>query len=129
MKKAGIIVIVADFSIISIRDTVRLLKLLKDHHNPDQRIIIVVNRVGEYKQGAIAQNTFEESIENKIDCLVNFDATSPLEAMNAGEPVALEKGILSQGVHNVTDIIMGRQVSAANQKNKSLINHLFAINR
>ena len=129
LKQASVVTIVADFSIISVRDTVRILKLLKDNQTPDQRIIVAVNRAGEYKQGEIEQQVFEESIERKVDCIINFDPLTPLSAMNEGEPVVAEKGILSNGIHNVTELIMGRQLSTSNQKNKGLINHLFALNR
>ncbi len=129
IKKSGVIVVVVDFTIMSVRSAVRILKFIKDNQNPDQRVLLIVNKVGQYKQGEIEQQDFQEYLQCKVDLIIRFDAKNPITALNEGTPVAAENGPMSTGILAMTELLLGRQVSSPSQKNKGLINQLFAINR
>ena len=88
LEKARIIVIVADLTLFSVRDTARLLTYCNEQKSTHQRQFVLVNRVGEYKAGTIDEETFEKSIQKKIEVAIPFDATHSLEAINIGQPIA-----------------------------------------
>ena len=125
LEKAGVVTIIADLTIFSVRETVRILRLLKGIKHPEQRVLIVLNRVKLYKKGELTLSMFEDSIQRKIDQVIDFDSVNPLEALNNATPIASEESQLSTGIHQVVDLMMGKDISDKSQSNKKLINYLF----
>lgn len=111
LRQADIVVIVTSLNILSTRDTVRIMKYLREGQNPGQRVIVVANHVNAYRDGEIHQKTFEEAIQCEIDVSIKFDAQAPLVALNKGTPVAQFKGVLSSGIQNLTAHILDRAVA------------------
>lgn len=124
------IVIVADTTINSVRDVVRLTKLIRENENPEQKILLVVNYEGLYKDGHIPRDLFEESVQKNIDCAIPFDAKTPLVALNEGKPAVTFNGPLARGVHQLAALLIDQTLYAYETSRKtSFINRFFARNR
>lgn len=122
MSDSDVIVITFDFTLLSVKDVVSLLRIFGA--NEKTRIILVANRQGEYKKGELSQKMFEESIHREIDVVVPFDAVKPLQMMNEGVPVASEKGVMSDAVYEIVKCMTGRSAQAAPSKG-GLLGSLF----
>ncbi len=124
-EASGLVVVVADMTLLSVRDTTRILKLINHHKSAAQRVLVVANRVGTYRHGEIEQADFEQSIQRKLDLMIPFDALTPLESLNMGEMVAEQDGKLSQGVAGLVDLLLGKEHITAANRSSSLINYFF----
>ena len=80
------IVIVADLSLASVRDTTRLRTLVHDFA-PQARIMVVANQVAGKKRDAITRSDFEGGIEGKIDHIIPYDLKAAGGALNSGKSV------------------------------------------
>ncbi len=125
MKQANIVVIVTDFNILSVRDTFRILKHLKENQNPKQQVFIVANKVGTYKFGELTQAAFEGAIKNKIDLVIKFDAVTPLLALNEGKPVVQKDGLLSKGISALNLLILDTEQESLLDKKSRFIDRFF----
>lgn len=122
ISMSNIIVICFDLTLLSIRETVSLLRVLRT--SQDMQIILVANKQGEFKKGELDQKMFEESIRHDLDLVIPFDSSLALPSLNEGVPVASEKGPLSDGIYKLASIITGKQAKNANQ-NGSFLGNLF----
>lgn len=78
--------LVSDPSLAGLRDTKRLAKLLKrDAATPD--VAVVLNRVGAAKGGELGLGDFERGLEEKVSCLIPFDAKAAATSAVAGTPL------------------------------------------
>tara|TARA_A100000171_G_scaffold50790_2_gene63129 strand:+ start:416 stop:1633 length:1218 start_codon:yes stop_codon:yes gene_type:complete len=124
------VVIVCDTTLVSVRDVVRLTKLIRENENPEQKIILVVNNEGLYKEGHIDHDLFEESVQKKIDCVISFDSITPLVALNDGKPVVGYNGPLAKGIHQLAALLIDQTAIFPDTSGKmSFINRFFARNR
>lgn len=123
-KQVEMVVIIADLTILSMRDTVRILKLLNASKKTSRRILIVANRVNAYKEGELPRKTFEDAIERKIDHLIPFDALNPLVALNMGQTAVEQGGVLAKGVEGLVELLLGREASGGVPK-QGIINYFF----
>lgn len=80
------IVIVADLSLASVRDTTRLRTLVHDLA-PQARIMVVANQVAGKKRDVITRSDFEGGIEGKIDHIIPYDLKAAGGALNSGKSV------------------------------------------
>jgi len=80
-------VLVADLTLASTRDTIRILSWLKTNA-PQSRVIVVANRVPVSGQPEISRKDFEASIERKIDVALPFDLKLAAQAAKLGKPMA-----------------------------------------
>lgn len=113
LRLSDIVFLVTDLTLLSVRDTARILRLLKEAHTPNQRVIVICNKKGLYKKGEIKPELFEESLEKKIDCFIDFDAITPLDALNQGEPIVMQNGVFGKGIQKLTELIIGNKISMA----------------
>lgn len=80
------IIIVADLSLASVRDTTRLRTLVHELA-PQARIMVIANQVGGKKRDVISRSDFEGGIENRIDHVVPYDRKVVGGALNSGKSV------------------------------------------
>ncbi len=123
MDKSNIIVLSLDFTLLSVRESVSLLRVLKT--TQDVQIIVVANKAGEYKKGELDRKMFEESIGQEVDLVIGFDSTKPLQTLNEGTPVASERGLLSDGIYGITSLITGKEAQSSPQGGSSFLSGLF----
>ena len=98
--QSNIIVIVSDLTLFSVAETTWLLDELRDSSNLRQKIIVLINRLDEYKDGYLAIEDFETAIGHKVDYITRFDNKSPLMAINEGIPLASQDNALSKDINN-----------------------------
>lgn len=106
IKEATHTVIVTDFSLVGMRDTLRLAQNIANH-NAASQIIVVANRVGEYRQGEIARHEFEKAIGRPINLAIPFQPKSVHSAMNMGSPAAGSSKAVEAALDNLIDMISG----------------------
>ena len=85
LGKATDIVVVCDLSLVSVRDTLRVLSFARDN-SPVAKISVVANRVANGK-GQISKNDFERGIESRVDFIVPDEPKTAALAANAGKPL------------------------------------------
>lgn len=123
LKQFNVLILIATPTILSMRDTARVLTALKNTLTPRQKLLLVLNKVGSYKQGEIDVATFEKSIQRPIDCIVPFDAENPLESLNHGKPLAAMSSLIKDHLDGLTHLILGKKhekVPSVTIKNKIL---------
>ena len=106
LESASDLVLVSDFSLAGMRDTMRTIGMLPSL-NASCNITIVGNRAGEHKNGAMPVSEFEKGIGRKIDFILPFDAKTVAAAANFGQPVAAGKGSVARGIAEITDRLCG----------------------
>ncbi|WP_076068628.1 pilus assembly protein CpaE [Sphingomonas montana] len=87
MQDAHVTLVVADLTLASTRDTIRILSWLKTTA-PQSRIVVVANRVPPTGQSEVSRKDFESSIERKVDVLLPFDPKLAAQAAKLGKPLA-----------------------------------------
>ena len=87
LRKLDSIVLVAEPSLASVRDTSRLVELIRNTV-PDIQIIIVANKVGANKKGELPIAEFKRNIQMPIEYTIPWDPKTPAEAASAGKPFA-----------------------------------------
>ena len=108
---ANVVVLMTDLTLFSIAETSWILDELRDAANFKQKVLVVVNRYGEYKEGYLAPEDFETAIGHKIDFMANFDNKSTLLALNDGVPVASGEGLLASDIHKFTEYLLEGKVT------------------
>lgn len=111
LESATDLILVSDFSLAGMRDTMRTLGFLPTL-NASSNVMIVVNRAGEHKQGEMPRSEFEKGIGRKIDFILPFDARTVANATNFGQPVAAGKGLVAKGIGDITDRLCGPAAGA-----------------
>lgn len=105
------LVLVSDFSLAGMRDTMRTVSMLSNL-NASCNVITVVNRAGEHKQGEMPRSEFEKGIGRKLDFVLPFDAKTVATATNFGQPVAAGKGLVAKGLSDIADRLCGPAAGA-----------------
>jgi pilus assembly protein CpaE len=80
------VVVVADPTLAGMRDTMRLSKLIKAE-TPGSELSVVVNRVGNSKNGELSISDFEGGAELSVDHQIPLDVKSAVLAEGAGKTV------------------------------------------
>ncbi|MBN9343255.1 MAG: hypothetical protein BGO76_03575 [Caedibacter sp. 38-128] len=110
LQRSNIIVVTTDYSLIGLKETSRFLELFKDRLVPDQEIIIVANKLGQYKAGELTREMFEEALQYKVALEIAFDPLNPLEALRDGTPLVNKmKGPACEGVLAIINHLLGRE--------------------
>ncbi|HSA79334.1 MAG TPA: AAA family ATPase [Geminicoccaceae bacterium] len=112
LQSATDLVLVTDLSLAGMRDTMRLTGMLPTT-NASCNSVLVVNRVGEHKQGEMPRAEFEKGISRKLDLLLPFDARTVAAATNFGQPVASAKGPVAAGLREITARLCGPAAGTA----------------
>jgi pilus assembly protein CpaE len=99
MNEINSAVIVAELTLASARDIIRILSWLKSNA-PQSNILVVVNRAASSGASEISRKEFEASIERPVDFMIPLDAKIVCQAAKLGKPVAeAGKGTkISQGL-------------------------------
>jgi pilus assembly protein CpaE len=79
--------LVAELTLASARDVIRILSWLKTNA-PQSTVIVAVNRAVSGGGGEITRKDFESSIERKVDYVLPFDTKVVTQAAKLGKPVA-----------------------------------------
>ena len=85
LASADAIVLVADLSLVGIRDTVRMREALT---GSEAKLLVVAGRVGRDRRGQIDTATFEKGIAGTLAGLIPEDAKNASAAANQGKPLA-----------------------------------------
>jgi pilus assembly protein CpaE len=112
LQNATDLLLVSDFSLAGMRDTMRLTGMLPTT-NAACNATLIVNRVGEHKQGEMPRAEFEKGVGRKLDLVLPFDAKTVATATNFGQPVASAKGPVSSGLRQIAERLCGPQAGSA----------------
>jgi len=112
LQGATDLLLVTDLSLAGMRDTMRLTGMLPTT-NASCNTVLVVNRVGEHKQGEMPRAEFEKGVSRKLDLLLPFDARTVAAATNFGQPVASAKGPVAAGLREITARLCGPAAGSA----------------
>ncbi|MCS7267725.1 MAG: AAA family ATPase [Geminicoccaceae bacterium] len=111
LQSATNLVLVSDFSLAGMRDTMRIVQLMHAL-NVGCAVTVVVNKAGEYRAGEIPRGEFERGIGRSIDLVLPFDARRVCPAINSGRPVASAGGPVADLLRELADRICGNKVAA-----------------
>jgi len=112
LQSATDLLLVTDLSLAGMRDTMRLTGMLPTT-NASCNTTLVVNRVGEHKQGEMPRAEFEKGVSRKLELLLPFDAKTVAAATNFGQPVAAAKGPVAAGLREITARLCGPAAGAS----------------
>ncbi len=108
LQGATDLVLVSDFSLAGMRDTMRVAGMLPTT-NAACNALLIANRCGEHKQGEMPRAEFEKGVGRKLDLVLPFDARTVAAATNFGQAVAATKGAVAGGLRQITDQLCGPQ--------------------
>lgn len=106
------VVVVADPTLAGMRDTLRLTKLVKSE-TPGSELSVVVNQVGNNKNGELSISDFEVGAELSVDFQIPLDVKSSILAEGAGKTVG-EIGKSSRMAQALGEL--SRRVSGVEEK-------------
>ncbi len=107
-EKANLVFIVTEYSITGLKDTKRILEVLKAYPMLKHGAIIVANKVGQYPEGEISRAAFEEALQVPVSFEISFDKVYAMKALTEGIPVATHKSApLSEGIDNLAHYLLG----------------------
>jgi pilus assembly protein CpaE len=86
VQSAKVVVLVAELSLASARDTIRLLSWLRT--NASQSAVLVVANKVQPAALEISRKDFEQSIERSVDLLLPYDAKTACQASKLGRTVS-----------------------------------------
>ena len=87
LAEADRIVIVTDLSLAGLRDTTRLLALARQTA-PAAQTVVVANKAGGPRSGAVPRAQFESALGLRFAALVPHDAAAAAAALDGGRPLA-----------------------------------------
>ncbi|MDR1375577.1 MAG: AAA family ATPase [Holosporaceae bacterium] len=108
MGKTDIFIIMVEMSFTSAQNTVRLMDFL-NVTQPGKKIIIVANKVGLSRSGALSEESFERVIDSKIDYIMPLDEQITLAAANIGQPLALSNCPITDTLEFIAEDILGKK--------------------
>lgn len=111
-EKAQTVVIVADPSVQSVRETARLLKVAE---NRDARapILVALNNPWPAAKGTLSVTDFEAAIGRAVSQVLPFDRQAVSLAENLGEPVVNGHGPFAMALRRFADDLSGRRSETA----------------
>ncbi|MFQ5534735.1 MAG: CpaE family protein [Sphingomonadales bacterium] len=105
LTKSDHIVLVADLSLVSVRDTIRMLGFAKDVA-PETPITVVANRVRGGVRDEVSQRDFENAIERQIDLVVPDDPKTAMLAAKTAKTFP-EAGPASKATRAIRELTRG----------------------
>jgi pilus assembly protein CpaE len=115
LQSATDLVLVTDFSLAGMRDTMRTIGYLPSA-NASCSTLVVGNRFGEHKHGEMPRAELEKGIGRKLDVVVPFDPRTVAAATNFGQPVAAGKGPVAKVLREIADRLCGPAAGAEVQQ-------------
>ncbi len=107
---AHIMVLVTDPSLASLRDAGRFLRLFGAEEG-GRKVVIVMNKLGLYDKGEVKVADFEQTLAHKVNHVLLFDKSNPLDFINRGKMLVEEKSALSSSIKNLVDDVIGSVAS------------------
>lgn len=101
LYQAGTVVIVASLTLASLRETVSLVDGL-ERRGAAQKIIVVVNRVGEHRSGVVSPAEFQKNVRREI-LQLPFDARTVTQSMIQARPLVSYRKPISKAIIKVAD--------------------------
>ena len=117
LQSATDLVLVSDFSLAGMRDTMRVAGMLPTI-NAACNALLIANRCGEHKQGEMPRAEFEKGVGRKLDLVLPFDARTVAAATNFGQAVAATKGAVAGGLRQITDQLCGSQTGDGGNRSR-----------
>ena len=107
LNEVNAIVLAAEMSLASARDTIRILSWLKTNA-PHSQVIVVANKV-QPGMAEISKTDFEASIERKIDISVPFDQKAATNAAKLGKTFVDANGgsKASAAINQLASLVIG----------------------
>ena len=107
LAKATDVMIVCDLSLASVRDTLRVMSLVRDSA-PSAKVSVLANRAANGK-GQISKADFERGIEAQINHLIPEESKLAAQSANTGKPLAVvaKKSAVAQALRKVTAGLAG----------------------
>lgn len=87
LAPANAVALVTDLSLAGLRDTVRLLRFVKEHA-PESRRLVIASRTDGPARGHLSRADFEKGLGEKVEHLVPDDPKAAAQAANGGKPFA-----------------------------------------
>lgn len=109
LSKTKFFVLVAELSMASAQNTMRILELLKQEAR-GKKVIVVINNVGKYVRGAVGKDEFEKVINMPISHMIPFDEYTPLGAANVGQPVASLSSSMNPSLEEIIQDMLGNTI-------------------
>jgi pilus assembly protein CpaE len=124
LATADVIGVVTDLSLPAMRDTQRLVSLIKNERG-DAQTLIIANRVGGVA-GEIGIADFERAIGSKVDHSIRFDKVAAVAAAESAKPLAevAKTPQTQKSLRELTDALSGA-ASGEKAKSASLFKGLF----
>jgi pilus assembly protein CpaE len=108
MNKADSFIIMVEMSFTSAQNTMRLIDFLNATQN-GKKVILVANKMGLSRSGALSEESFERVIDRKIDYIMPIDEQIALAAANIGQPLALSSCPMTDILESITEDILGKK--------------------
>lgn len=115
LQIAGTNVVISDLSLAGMRDTARLLKMIRES-NPGSKLLLVANKVGENPKGEIPLSEFEKGVGRKIDVQIPFEPNTVMRAANLGEPLTETRCATARSIDQLTEMLTGSAGSGKEKK-------------
>lgn len=107
LSLAHVRIIVADPTVPSVRDTVRILRMT-GRDDIGKRAIVILNHRCPPAKGIVSRQEFEKAIGRRIDYEIPFDRKA-INAENGGIPLGTEHGPLTDVLVDVSDDLSGKR--------------------
>lgn len=104
--KANLMLLVAEPSVASLRDTAKLMQFVHNEGS-GHRCILVMNKYGQYGKNELKLDEFEKILKNKVNHLIAYDDILPMEFLNQGKVMVNEKNSLAESIRNIMFDVLG----------------------
>lgn len=112
ISNANVMVLVTEPTLAGLRDTGRLIRLFGTE-SAERRVIVVMNKVGQYKKNELKVTDFEEALKHKVNYIIPYDPFIPMECLNRGKTLATEENHIAAAVRSIVDDMLGIRKSQA----------------
>lgn len=117
LENAKIMILVSDPSLAGLRDSGRLLRLFGGE-GVDHRAIYVMNKFGAFQKGEVSISDFEEALKFKIEHIIPYDSSIPMEYVNRGKTLVEEDNPLANAIRKIVNEVQG--IKEAKKKQSGL---------
>lgn len=109
LAESSIITLILDGTIMSVREAISILNVLKEVKKFDQEIIPVLNHPSATGTGVILPEQIQETLGLPIEHIFSFDEGGVMEAMNTGVPYGNVSNRLTNELNKFVDRLIGKK--------------------
>ncbi|MBY0502083.1 MAG: AAA family ATPase [Alphaproteobacteria bacterium] len=106
LGSSHILVLVTDSSLGGLRDSGRLISLFGGE-GTGRRVIVVMNKMGNYVKNEVKVTDFEQALNHKINHVIDFDNFNPLDCINNAKTLVNQESALSGSIRKIVDDVIG----------------------